>query len=99
MTLSRKDVERIAELAALHVDEQQLPQLTQQIARIIDYVSQLDAADVGSDAATWLATSPPQPLRPDEVRPADLTRDLKSFAPAFREGVFVVPRLTAMEDE
>ena len=99
MTLSRKDVERIAELAALHVDEQQLPQLTQQIARIIDYVSQLDAADVGSDAATWLATSPPQPLRPDEVRPPDLARDLKSFAPAFREGVFVVPRLTAMEDE
>jgi len=99
MTLSRKDVERIAELAALHVDEQQLPQLTQQIARIIEYVSQLDAAEVGSDAATWLAKSTPQPLRPDVVRPADLARDLKSFAPAFREGVFVVPRLTAMEDE
>ena len=99
MTLSRKDVERIAELAALHVDEAQLPQLTQQIARIIDYVSQLDAVDTGSDAATWLAQSPPQPLRADEVRPADLARDLKSFAPAFREGVFVVPRLAAMEDE
>ncbi len=99
MTLSRKDVERIAELAALHVDEEQLPQLTQQIARIIDYVSQLDAADTGSDAATWLAKAPPQPLRPDEVRPADLVRDLKSIAPAFREGVFVVPRLAAMEDE
>ncbi len=99
MTLSRKDVERIAELAALHVDEEHLPQLTQQIARIIDYVSQLDAVDTGSDAATWLAKSPPQPLRPDDVRPADLARDLKSFAPAFRDGVFVVPRLTAMEDE
>ena len=99
MTISRKDVERVAELAALHVDERQLPQLTRQIARIIEYVSQLDAAEVGSDAATWLATSPPQPLRPDQVRPADLGKDLKSFAPAFREGVFVVPRLTAMEDE
>jgi aspartyl-tRNA(Asn)/glutamyl-tRNA(Gln) amidotransferase subunit C len=99
MTLSRQDVERIAELAALHVDEQQLPQLTQQIASILEYVSQLDAADVGSDAATWLAKSPPQPLRPDEVRPADLVSDLRSFAPALREGVFVVPRLAAMEDE
>ena len=99
MSISRKDVERIAELAALHVDEQQLPQLTQQIASIIDYVSQLDAADVGEDAATWLAKAAPQPLRADEVRPADLVRDLKTFAPAFKEGVFVVPRLTAMEDE
>lgn len=99
MSISRRDVERIAELAALHVDEEQLPQLTQQIARIIDYVSQLEAVDTGSDAATWLAQAPPQPLRPDEVRPADLVRDLTSFAPAFKEGVFVVPRLAAMEDE
>ncbi len=99
MTLSRKDVERIAQLAALHVDEAQLPQLTAQISRILEYVSQLEAADTGSSMATWLGKAPPQPLRPDAVRPADLVRDLKAFAPAWRDGLFVVPRLTAMEDE
>jgi aspartyl/glutamyl-tRNA(Asn/Gln) amidotransferase C subunit len=99
MTLSRKDVERIAALAALHVDEGQLPQLADQIAHIIEYVSQLEAADTGSDEATWLAKSAPQPLRADDVVPADLVRDLKSFAPALREDLFVVPRLSAMEDE
>jgi aspartyl-tRNA(Asn)/glutamyl-tRNA(Gln) amidotransferase subunit C len=99
MTLSRKDVERIAQLAALHVDEAQLPQLADQIARIIEYVSQLEAADTESQAATWLAKSPPQPLRADEVAPADLQHDLASFAPALREDLFVVPRLSAMEDE
>jgi len=99
MTLSRKDVERIAQLAALHVDEAQLPQLVSQIAHIIEYVSQLDAVDTGSDEATWLAKSPPQPLRKDEVIAADLVRDLKSFAPALKEDLFLVPRLSAMEDE
>lgn len=99
MTLSRKDVERIAALAALHVDEAQLPQLVGQIAHIIEYVSQLDQVDTGSDEATWLAQSAPQPLRRDQVAPADLARDLKSFAPALKEGLFVVPRLSAMEDE
>lgn len=99
MTLSRKDVERIAALAALHVDEAQLPQLVSQIARIIEYVSQLEAVDTGEQAATWLTESAPQPLRSDEVTPADLVRDLKSFAPALREDLFVVPRLSAMEDE
>ena len=99
MTLSRKDVERIAQLAALHVDEAQLPQLVRQIAHIIEYVSQLDAVDTGSDEATWLAKSPPQPLRKDEVVNADLVRDLKSFASALKEDLFVVPRLSAMEDE
>lgn len=99
MTLSRQDVERIAQLAALHLDEAQLPQLAGQIARIIEYVSQLEAVDTGPDAATWLAKSPPQRLRADQVVPPDLARDLESFAPAFREGLFVVPRLSAMEDE
>ncbi len=99
MTLSRKDVERVAALAALHVDEAQLPQLVSQIAHIIEYVSQLEAVDTDSGEATWLAKSPPQPLRKDEVVPADLARDLKSFAPALREDLFVVPRLSAMEDE
>ncbi len=99
MTLSRRDVERIAQLAALHVDEEALPQLTSQIARIIEYVSQLEAVGPGSDQAVWLGKEPPQSLRRDEVRPPDLRRDLKSFAPALREGLFVVPRLAAMEDE
>ncbi len=99
MTLSRKDVERIAQLAALHLDEEHLPQLAGQIARIIEYVSQLEAVDTGSDAATWLAKSAPQPLRADDVMPPDLVRDLKSFAPALREDLFVVPRLSAMEEE
>lgn len=99
MTLSRKDVERIAALAALHVDEAQLPQLVSQIAHIIEYVSRLEAVDTGDEAATWLAQSAPQPLRADQVVPADLARDLKSFAPALREDLFVVPRLSAMEDE
>ena len=99
MTLSRKDVERIAVLAALHVDEAQLAQLATQIAHIIDYVSQLDAVDTGNEAATWLAKAPPQPLRADAVVRPDLARDLKSFAPALREDLFVVPRLSAMEDE
>jgi aspartyl-tRNA(Asn)/glutamyl-tRNA(Gln) amidotransferase subunit C len=99
MTLSRRDVERIAQLTALHVDEQALAELTRQIARIIEYVSQLEAVDTGSDQAVWLGKEPPQSLRPDEARPPDLQRDLQSFAPAFREGLFVVPRLAAMEDE
>lgn len=99
MNLSRADVERIAQLAQLHVDEEQLPQLTAQIGRIIEYVSQLEAVETEAEAATWPAETPPQPLRPDLVQPADLARTLGSFAPAIKEGLFVVPRLAGMEDE
>ncbi len=82
-----EDIEQIAELAALQVDAETLPNLTEQIAQILEYVSQLDA--VGAAHA---------PLRPDEVQPADLDTEPQSFAPAFMDGLFVVPRLSAMED-
>jgi aspartyl-tRNA(Asn)/glutamyl-tRNA(Gln) amidotransferase subunit C len=98
MSLARTDVERIARLAQLHVDEEQLPELTAQIGRIIEYVSQLEAVKTDAVAATWPAEMPPQPLRPDLVQPPDLARTLESFAPAIKEGLVVVPRLAGMED-
>ncbi len=99
-----EDIEQIAQLAALQVDAETLPSLTEQIAQILDYVSQLD--DVGAthpsplrpDEVQDVGATHPSPLRPDEVRPADLVTELRSFAPAFMDGLFVVPRLSAMED-
>ncbi len=101
-----EDIEQIAELAALQVDAETLPNLTEQIAQILEYVSQLDAVgaahaplrpDEVQDAGAAHA-SPLKPLRPDEVHPADLVTEPQSFAPAFMDGLFVVPRLSAMED-
>ncbi len=99
-----EDIEQIAQLAALQVDAEALPNLTEQIARILEYVSQLDA--VGATHASPLQRDEVQdagaahasPLRTDEVQPADLVTEPQSFAPAFMDGLFVVPRLRAMED-
>jgi aspartyl-tRNA(Asn)/glutamyl-tRNA(Gln) amidotransferase subunit C len=99
MTIKRDDVERIARLAALDVDEEAMPVLTRQIGRILEYVSQLDRLKLAADAPAWLGTTRPQPLRTDEVRPPDLQRPIQEFATAFRDDLFLVPRLAAMEDE
>lgn len=101
MTIHRADVERVARLASLAVDEDALATLTQQIAHILEYVSQLDRADTGADktGAIWLGMEPPLSPRADEVRPADLHRALKDFAPVFREDLFLVPKLSGLEDE
>ena len=37
------------------------------------------------------------PLRPDEGPPIPLARERESFAPQFRDGFFVVPRLATHE--
>ena len=102
MSITREDVERVARLASLGISEAELPALTAQMARILDHVSQVgaavDAAELDA-GATWLGTEAPLPLRPDDLRPPNLARPLKSFAPALKDGLFLVPRLAAMEDE
>jgi aspartyl-tRNA(Asn)/glutamyl-tRNA(Gln) amidotransferase subunit C len=98
--IDRQAVERIAQLAALAVDQDSLPRLTEEIARIIEYVSQIEAAELPpcQPADFWLSTAPRQPLRPDTPSPARVDRGLETIAPAMKDGFFVVPRLRAMED-
>ena len=51
----------------------------------------------GMVAPPFLAGPTQVTLRPDEVRPAVLTRSPAQMAPEFRHGFFVVPKLGAME--
>jgi aspartyl-tRNA(Asn)/glutamyl-tRNA(Gln) amidotransferase subunit C len=98
MTVSRRDVEHIARLAALSVDDQSLPELTGQIGRILDYVSQLEAVrPEGGDAGIDLCDRP-QALRSDEPRRTELNPPLAQLAPAFADGLFLVPRLGTMDE-
>ena len=95
MSVTRKEVERVTRLAALAVDDASLPVLTQQISRILEFVSQLEAVDAGEvrpqDASPQVAHW--QALRPDIPRKAHLALPPARFAPAFRDGLFLVPRL------
>jgi len=101
MTVTRDDIERIARLAALAVPPESLAVLTRHIGGILDYVSQLETLDtsgVTPDVATPQA-GPGQGLRPDEPRRASLGVPLAEIAPAFRDGLFLVPRLGAVGDD
>ena len=93
MSVTRDEVLRIAKLAELHVDDEQVELLTEQMSRILDYVAQLSAVPAGEQAKPFLAGPDAIALRPDEVRPWPLAKPPSAFAPQFREGFFLVPRL------
>lgn len=90
----------MAYLAALRVDEESLPQLTRDIARILEYVSRLRQADVdpAGSYGSWLSRDPPLPPREDGVRSGVPTEELTRPAPLLKEGFFVVPKLEVMEE-
>lgn len=98
MSLTPEQVERVARLAELHVRPEDLPALAEQIARIVDYVGQLGEVGAEEEAPPFVAGPAVTPLREDVVRPQPLARGPEAFAPEFRDGLFVVPRLGHLEE-
>jgi aspartyl-tRNA(Asn)/glutamyl-tRNA(Gln) amidotransferase subunit C len=97
MSVTREEVLRIAQLAELHVEEEQLPVLVEQMSRIIDYVAQLSQLPAGETVKPFLAGPDAVRFRADEVKPIPLARSPAEMAPAFKEGYFLVPKLEQFE--
>jgi aspartyl-tRNA(Asn)/glutamyl-tRNA(Gln) amidotransferase subunit C len=99
MSVSREEVLRIARLAELQVDEEALPMLVGQMSAILDYVAQLQEVPAGEIARPFTSGPDEVRLRPDEVRPWPLAFGPEQMAPEFRDGLFVVPKLSQFEQE
>jgi len=97
MSVSREEALRIAQLAELDVDDEALPELAEQMSRIIDYVAQLSAVPANGTVKAFVPGPDAIRFRADEVNPAPLAFGPAEFAPAFKEGFFVVPKLDQFE--
>ncbi len=102
MSATRDEIERMARLASLAVDDEALPQLTEQIASILTYIAVLEEVvdpqdDPQAEGREFQPGPPVAPLRSDELGSVPLARPLGEFAPAMRDGFFVVPKLEGME--
>ncbi len=98
MSVSREEVVRIAQLAELEVDEEALPELVEQMSRILDYVAQLSAVPAGESTRPFLGGPDAIRFRRDEVRPWPLAFGPEKLAPAFKAGFFLVPKLGQFEE-
>lgn len=99
MSVSSRDVERVAALAQLTVAPGELPELTAQMDRIVGFVAQLAALSSLPGGGGGGTIDPAETLlRDDVVVPADLDSGPAELAPEFVDGFFVVPRLGAMEE-
>ena len=97
MSVARDEVEKIARLAELHVDEAALPALVDQLSRILDYVAQIAGVPAIESAKPFAPGPAALRFRADDVRPAPLAFGPSHMAPLFRDGFFLVPRLGAFD--
>ena len=93
MSVTRADVVKIAALARLELEEEELERLTVELNGILEHVAQLTSLDLRETAdLTPQIRSPLPATRPEAVEEADtLSCPPSAFAPDWREGFFVVP--------
>jgi len=96
MSITPEEIERIAELASLAIDTRNLPELSSQIADILEYVAQIDSVVEDKAAEAFRPGPAATPLADDTVNPVPLNRSPESIAPEFRHGLFIVPQLGAL---
>lgn len=93
MKITRKDVEQVALLSRLELDESDMDKFTGQLNAILEYVDVLNRADTQGVEPTAHVLPLKNVMRPDEVRPS-LARDLAlSNAPEQEDGYFKVPKI------
>ncbi|WP_417547056.1 Asp-tRNA(Asn)/Glu-tRNA(Gln) amidotransferase subunit GatC [Marinobacter segnicrescens] len=93
MTISRKDIEKVAVLARIQVDDIQVSALEKDLGNILDLVDQLSAADTESVEPLAHPLDAVQRLRPDEVTETDQRAEFQAIAPATENGLYLVPRV------
>ena len=98
MSIGRNEVLHVARLAALAVREGELDRLVDQLNRIVDYVAQLDQVPADHMAEPFLPGPRAAELREYVATPVPLARSPVEFAPEFRDGFFLVPRHSAMDE-
>jgi len=90
-TLSLQEVDRIADLACLELDQEEKDTYRQQLSAILEYAAQLqtlDTSEVPSTSSLFLRSSI---LRKDESRPGLNHKKLLQNAPQIENSQFRVP--------
>lgn len=94
MSLTRQDVQRIADLARLELTTDELDLFTRQLGDILSYVEQIRSLDTAGVAPTSQVLNRPVD-RGDDPQPTLSRADLLGNAPdaALEAGLFKVPRV------
>lgn len=93
MTISPKDLKKIAGLAYLNTDLENTEQLSAEISAIMDFVEQLRVIPTDHVAPMFHPFDLHQRQRPDVVTEEECLAELESIAPLFEDDLYLVPKI------
>ena len=91
------EVKKIAALARLKLEGDELAALTNDFNSILNFVSQINEIDTSSIDRQNLNHEHANVIRKDEIKPSLEIDKIKKSAPRFEAGFFVVPKVIESE--
>lgn len=98
MAVSEDEVRHVAALARLGLDPARIPTIAAELNGILAHMEVLSKVRTSAVAAVTGVGAAGAPLRVDGGNQLPLVRPREAFAPAMRDGFFLVPRLATHED-
>ncbi len=91
--ISENDVKYVANLARIHLRDEEVDRLTKDLEKILDYIDKLNTLDVGDIQPTSHVLPLKNVYREDVVRPSLTQEESLKISVEQHEGSFKVPKV------
>ena len=91
--ITREEVKKVANLARLELNEDQIKNHAQQLEKILEYIKQLEKIDTDNIPCTTRAIEVTNVFRKDEKKNSDCTEELLELGPSREDKYFKVPKI------
>ncbi|QPH54852.1 Asp-tRNA(Asn)/Glu-tRNA(Gln) amidotransferase subunit GatC [Pontivivens ytuae] len=93
MAIDTDTARRVAHLARIRVEEENLPELAKELSSVLAFMEQLNEVDTQGVEPMTSVTPMALKRRVDEMTDGDRVDDILANAPDAREGFFAVPKV------
>jgi len=91
--ITKEEVNKVAHLARLELNENEINNHAQQLEKILDYIKQLEKIDTDDVPCTTRAIEVVNVFRKDEKKNSDCNEEILELGPSREDKYFKVPKI------
>ena len=91
--ITKEEVKKVAHLARLELNEDEINNHAEQLEKILEYIKQLELINTDDVPCTTRAVEVTNNFRKDENKKFDCTEELLELAPSKEDRYFKVPKI------
>ena len=91
--ITQEEVKKVAQLARLELNENEINNHAEQLEKILDYIRQLEKIDTNDIPCTMRAIEVINVFRKDEKKNSDCSEELLELGPSREDKYFKVPKI------